>query len=433
LSFRNRQEAGRALAEELAGMGLEEPLVIGLPRGGVPVAREVVLGLGAELDIGLVRKIGAPDQPEFGLGALGEDGTIVLDEDSVRATGTAAEELAAVIDREKLELERRRVLYRAGRPPVPVYGRTVVLVDDGLATGVTATAAARVMRARGAARVIIAVPVCPPDTFERLADEVDQVVALLTPHHFGGVGEWYADFTQVTDEQVLALLDRSGAPTPPDPDPPYDQSVPLITSDGAELLADISVPPAPRGLVVFVHGSGSSRLSPRNRAVAESLAQRDLATVLFDLLTPAEAARRDPVFDIELLAGRLVDLILWVGRDQLLGSLPLGLFGASTGAAAALRAAAIVPGQIRTVVSRGGRPDLAGSALGEVDCPVLLLVGGDDHTVLDLNEGAAAVLGPRCELVVIPGAGHIFEEPGKLEMVASLAGDWLSGHLTATT
>jgi putative phosphoribosyl transferase len=198
-------------------MGLEAPLVIGLPRGGVPVAREVARGLGAELDIGLVRKIGAPGQPEFGLGAVGEDGTIVLDQDSIRATGTGDEELTAVIDREKLELERRRDLYRAGRPPVPVDGRTVVLVDDGLATGVTATAAARVMKARGATRVIIAVPVCPPDTFERLADEVDQVVALLTPHRFGGVGQWYRDFTQVSDEEVLAQLDRDRAPGPGSP------------------------------------------------------------------------------------------------------------------------------------------------------------------------------------------------------------------------
>lgn len=431
MRFEDRSQAGMALADELVTMGLRDPLVIGLPRGGVPVAREVARALGAELDIGLVRKLGAPAQPEFGLGALGEDGTIVLDEESVRATGTGEQELAAVIDGEKLELERRRVLYRGGRPPIPVAGRTVVLVDDGLATGVTATAAARVMKARGAARVIIAVPVCPPETFDRMAGEVDQVVSLLVPDYFGGVGQWYGDFTQVTDEEVLALLDQGQAPAPPDPEPPFQQSVPVTTTDGAELPADITVPADPRGLVVFVHGSGSSRLSPRNRAVAESLVDRDLATVLFDLLTPAEAAGRESVFDIDLLTARLVDVILWTGRDRLLGSLPLGLFGASTGAAAALRAAAVLPARVGAVVSRGGRPDLAGAALGEVSCPVLLVVGSDDTQVLELNRLATERLGDGYDLQVVPGATHLFEEPGALEAVMELAGSFLTGRLEA--
>lgn len=202
---------------------------------------------------------------------------------------------------------------------------------------------------------------------------------------------------------------------------------------GVELSADLRLPPNAGGLVVFVHGSGSGRSSPRNRYVAESLASRGLGSLLFDLLTEPEQ-RLDNLtgqlrFDIALLARRLVGVIDWVGRDRALRSLRIGLFGASTGAAAALQAAAERADVVHAVVSRGGRTDLAGAALTQVRAPTLQIVGAQDPVVLELNRRSSHAL--RCEqqLAIVAGATHLFEEQGALEEVARLAGDWFENYL----
>jgi putative phosphoribosyl transferase len=195
------------------------------------------------------------------------------------------------------------------------------------------------------------------------------------------------------------------------------------------LPGDLTLPPEPAGAVIFAHGSGSSRLSPRNRSVAGTIVEAGLVTLLFDLLTAGEAADRANVFDIELLAGRLLAATRRIRREPEVGVLPIGYFGASTGAAAALWAAAEPDSRVRAIVSRGGRPDLAGDRLEEVTAPTLLIVGGEDHTVLELNREAQRRL--RCEndMVVIPGAGHLFEEPGALEEVSNWATGWFVAHL----
>jgi putative phosphoribosyl transferase len=198
----------------------------------------------------------------------------------------------------------------------------------------------------------------------------------------------------------------------------------VIPVGAARLPGDLDVPQSARGVVLFAHGSGSSRLSPRNRQVARRLNQAGLATLLFDLLTPAEADDRANVFDIELLATRLVAATRWLQAQPDTQALSLGYFGASTGAAAALWAAADLGTAIGAVVSRGGRPDLAGARLGAVTAPTLLLVGSRDEVVLDLNRAARARLRCASELVVVPGATHLFEEPGALDTVAHLAADW---------
>ncbi|MFG2053891.1 dienelactone hydrolase family protein [Micromonospora sp. NPDC048930] len=199
------------------------------------------------------------------------------------------------------------------------------------------------------------------------------------------------------------------------------------------LAADVIVPSGAIGVVLFAHGSGSSRHSPRNVAVAQELNDRGLATVLIDLLTPDEDARDEITaelrFDIGMLAERLAAIVDWMAADPALGPLPVGLFGASTGAAAALVAAAARPERVRAVVSRGGRPDLAGSSLSAVRAPTLLLVGGLDEQVIALNEQARAVLGDMAELRIVPGATHLFEEPGTLEQVADEAGTWFTTRL----
>ena len=420
--FRDRREAGRILAERLREMAIERPVVVGLPRGGVPVAYEVARALGAPLDIGLVRKLGAPRQPELGIGALGEDGTVILDRDTVGALGIGRDQIAAIVERERTEIDRQRRLYRGDLTPADVTGRTAIVVDDGLATGVTAVAAAGVMRARGAAEVIVAVPVCPAGTRERLGDAIDSLVCLEQPRRFGGVGAWYADFSQTSDQEVIALLHSKETPI-------SGGELLIPAADGARLSATLRGPPEPSGLVIFVHGSGSSRLSPRNVAVARRLEQRGFATLLFDLLTPLEARDRRNVFDVELLTRRLLDATAWARSQAGVDGMPFAYFGASTGAAAALRAAATSAEAIGAVVSRGGRPDLAGRALARVTAPTLLVVGGADRQVLELNEQAARLLPGPCELAVVPGAGHLFEEHGALEQVTRLTGDWLERHL----
>jgi len=199
------------------------------------------------------------------------------------------------------------------------------------------------------------------------------------------------------------------------------------------LEGDLTLPPHARALVVFAHGSGSTRRSPRNREVAQCLQERGLGTLLFDLLTPQEAQDRANVFDIELLGQRMVEALDWLDRRPTLALLPVGLFGASTGAAAALAAAAARPERVFAVVSRGGRPDLAAGALPRVKAATLLIVGGADPQVLALNKRALQKLPRGAELAIVPGATHLFEEPGALEQVAALAAQWFANRLPAVT
>ena len=196
-----------------------------------------------------------------------------------------------------------------------------------------------------------------------------------------------------------------------------------------ELPGVLSLPTSPVGIVAFAHGSDSSRLSPRNQAVARGLNQLGLGTLLFDLLTVHEAADRRNVFDIGLLAGRVAGAATWLANHEDAGRLPLGLFGASTGAAAALVAAAELADEVAAVVSRGGRPDLAGNALAAVAAPTLLIVGSRDDPVLDLNRKAMAAMQAETALEIVEGATHLFSEPGALEQVTELAGRWFTGHL----
>ena len=202
-----------------------------------------------------------------------------------------------------------------------------------------------------------------------------------------------------------------------------------IHTDAAQLPGDLIVPGDAGGVVVFAHGSGSSRRSPRNVAVAERLNVAGLATLLFDLLTPAEAADRALVFDIELLAARLGAAIVAVRDAADVPAVPLGLFGASTGAAAALVASTFDDANVGAIVSRGGRPDLAGNVLQRVTAPVLLIVGSNDPDVLDLNRAAAERIRAETRVEVVPGATHLFEEPGALEMVSDLATSWFVRNL----
>jgi putative phosphoribosyl transferase len=441
--FRDRREAGVALAERLVSYRDDRPVILGLPRGGVPVAYEVARALGAPLDVIVVRKLGVPFQPELGMGAVGEESVRVLDPHVVRIAQVTHDELAAVEARERAELERRVLMYRGDRPMLALEGRTAIVVDDGIATGGTARAALQIARAHGARKVVLAVPVAPPDSLRQLSDVADDVVTVTTPTPFHAIGAWYEHFTQTTDDEVRSLLHAATAwhkPLTAGRDPSvdaatddaanraYDRDV-MITTGSLSLPGRLTVPSASRGLVLFAHGSGSSRHSPRNHFVSRCLQRAGLATLLFDLLSPDEALERANVFDVELLAVRLLTVTMWARARPPCAGLQVGYFGASTGGAAALWAAA-EDHTVAAVVSRGGRPDLASARLGAVRSPTLLIVGGADAVVLGLNEEAASRLQCEHRLAVVPRATHLFEEPGALETVAELAQDWFVQHLT---
>ena len=431
--FRDRVDAGRQLAQRLAFLRDQDVVVLGLPRGGVPVAFEVAAALNAPLDVTVVRKLGVPFQPELAMGAIGEGGVRVLDADVCRSARVSDEDLRIVERRERAKLEARVARYRRGRERVGVTGRVAVVVDDGIATGSTARAACEVARQLGAARVVLAVPVGPERTV-RDFPAADEVVCVSASPRLIAVGYHYLDFSPTTDEEVIVLLDAasrrmlSGQPAG-GADSDADVEIPV----GANTLkGHLHVPEPAPGVVVFAHGSGSSRHSPRNRFVADVLYRAGLGTLLLDLLTPDEEVDRVNVFDIELLAGRLTAATEWLGTRPDTASCRVGYFGASTGAGAALWAAADAGPRVSAVVSRGGRPDLAGRRLAQVLAPTLLIVGSNDQTVLGLNRRAQAQLRCPNQLTIIDGATHLFEEPGTLAEAAMRARDWFVDHLLST-
>lgn len=412
--YLDRHEAGTLLAGVLERFRDDSPVIIGLTRGGVAVAAPVARALDAPLDMLVVQKMGAPSQPELALGAFAEGDVQVVDTVLCDHLGVTDAELHRLSRAHADVLEARVRHYRRDFPRLDLTGRLVILVDDGLATGSTAHAAIRSARRAGALRVVLAVPVGSDGATRRLAQIADEVICLSIPDDFIAVGLHYDSFPQLSDDAMLAELSLGSR---------SEVSIPV---GEATLHGVLMLPRHARTLVVFAHGSGSSRLSPRNREVAQVLHRAGFATLLVDLLTVAEASHREQVFDVEHLADRLEGVLAWTRAAPRTSHLAVALFGASTGAAAALAVAARCTDLVSSVVSRGGRPDLARHWLPLVQAPTLLIVGGDDVEVLRLNREALARMRCRAALEVVPGAGHLFEEPGSLARVGELARDWFT-------
>jgi putative phosphoribosyl transferase len=418
--FEDREQAGKFLAERLIKFQNLDPVILALPRGGVPVAHEISQKLHAPLDVVLVKKIGAPGHEEFAIGAVAEDERPILNQKVIKQYQFNPDEIESIIVDRISEIRRRAKAYRKNFPATPLKGRTVIIVDDGLATGATMLSAIEWLHAQKIKKIIVAVPVASSEAAEKVKGKVDEFISLLIPDEFWAVGEWYKDFAQVSDEEVIRILQKQ---TPISKSTTHD----IWIEDNLSFHQGVlSVPPNARGLILFAHGGGSSHKSPRNIFVAKALNDAGFGTLLFDLLSTAESLDRKNVFDIELMSKRLIVATEWAKRNC--PNLPIGYFGASTGAAAALMAAKERI-DIFAIVSRGGRPDLALADLPKVYAPTLLLVGTEDKQVIPLNQLAKEQL-TNAQLTLIPKATHLFEEPGTMEQVVEFAISWFSSSIS---
>ncbi len=438
--FKNRNQAGKLLAKELKNISLDRDntVVIALPRGGVPVAYQVAKELNLPLDIFCVKKIGYPSNPELAMGAVTEDGETYINQSLKFSSGLSNDTIESLRIRTYEKAKEQTMRLRGNRAAMNIQGKSILLIDDGIATGATVEAAIKLLHQKGAKEIILAVPVASKQASRKLSPAVDKFIALDIPERFHAVGQWYQEFQQVDDQEVIEILQQRR------------QDSPLLESSSSEItskmtIEDITISygsnqlhgrvrlvPAAKAWIVFAHGSGSSHLSTRNNWVAQQLNEAGFSTLLFDLLTPQEDLNYRKRFNIGMLAERLSFTVNWLIKSSYyLPNTPIGLFGASTGAAAALVCAAEEQDRLPlyTIVSRGGRPDLAGSKnLAAVSMPTLLLVGDNDFEVIELNRNALKKLSEGY-MELIPGATHLFEEPGTLADVANRTCMWFDEQL----
>ncbi|RNL85061.1 phosphoribosyltransferase family protein [Halostreptopolyspora alba] len=427
LPFTDRSEAGRRLVERVRAFAVTDPVVLALPRGGVPVGVELARRLRVELEVLMVRKIGLPNHPEMGIGAITEDGHVCFDDRALARMGIAREALAETVEAERAELARRVETYRGTRAAPRITGRDVLVVDDGVATGGTAKAALRMVRRQRPARLVLAVPVASQQAVETLRPEVDDIVVLTAPENFRAVGEWYRDFGQLTDDDVSTALRelravRSGADS---------QRAVRIRAADVYLDGDLTSPSEVRGSVVFAVSHG--RHDPRRHGVAEGLRRSGYATLMLDLLTHDEwrRERQDGWSGVDTvqLGERLTAAVRWLRRSTDLAGEPVGLLATGAAAPAALVTAAGRPDDVAAVVAHGGRIDLAEESLPQVRAPTLVLVPGSESFVRELTEWALRRLGAPYDLRVVPGAEQLLPESEDWREGSEAAVQWFERHL----
>lgn len=430
--FADRFDAGRELAERLAFLAGEDVVVLGVPRGGVPVAYAVAEALDAPLDVIVVRKLGVPFRREVPMGAIGEDGSRILDARVIERAHVPAHELRIAEEKERAVLEAGIAGLRSESPRVDLLGKTAVIVDDAIVTGSVARVAAGIARRLGATRVIVAVPVAAKDSIQNF-DAADEVVAVATPQVVGSAAEHYRDFSCPSEEGVQVLLAsarrrmaNNGLNGHPGVAADVEVAIPVGTTT---ISGTLHVVDSGAALVIFANSNGLGRHSPRNRLCASTLHLAGISTLLVDLLTSDEDVFPANHTDIDLLAGRIVAATAWAVQHSKTAQARIGYLATDNAAGAALRAAGEQGAAISAVVSRGGRPELAGGVLASVTAPTLLVVGSEDTFVLTLNRDVQSHLRCASKLAIVEGASHTFDEPGTLQEAARLSAEWFTRYL----
>ena len=417
MRFEDRYHAAILLADKLKNCGVVHPLVLAIPRGAMQMAEIIASqaqGLDGDLDVILVHKFASREHPEFALGSVTEDGDIYFNEDAKaagRLMGMDESDLFDAAHEEIEKLQAKRRLYTPHRASLGMKDRTVIIVDDGIATGATMSAAVKTAFAKGAHHVIAAAPLASRLAIANIQQLGAEVCSYTIAEGYFTVSQYYDDFSQVSDALVADTLAR------------HELEV-IIRDHGVSLHGFLNIPPYCQGLVVFVHGGGSGKESPRNQFVANILQRAGIGTLLVDLLSRDDQTRSDKEIDIAFLSKRVDTVVRWLLKNPKTSHLPIGLFGASSGAASALRASIELEDDVKAIVLRGGRPDLAWESLSQVTAPTLIIVGGDDEPVLAINHEAFSQLNCECEFVEIPGATHLFDEPGALAEVAKRTREW---------
>ena len=425
--FQDRAEAGRFLAAKLEPVISRPCVVAAIPRGGVAVGLPIVERLRVPLTVVYARKLTAPFAPEFAFGALDEDGETVVEPASVAMLGLSPDDMEKAKAKVSAEIRRRAALYPVRPLASYLPGSAVVLVDDGLATGLTMRAALRYARRHGAREIIVAVPCASAEAARRFRQEADRFVSLVVDPEFAAVGQYYIDFAQVSDTQVTAMLARAQAHEAPELP---GLRVSFKNSRGLHLAGRLLLPASagPHPVVVFAHGWGSGKDSPRNRAVAEELQAAGHAAFLFDFTGHGESEGTD---EESTLAQQVDDL--GAALDVLatldeVDSSHIGVAGSSSGAAVALVRAADDP-RILALALRSANPAGAEAAASRVAAPTLLVVGEHDEPIRAANEGLVERLGGPRRLVVVADGDHLFETPESLRIATRETVAWFDQHL----
>ena len=456
--FRDRAAAGRALAR-LLGTYRGQPgvIVLGLARAGVPVAREVADHLGVPIGVVVAHKVGVPGIEDVALGAVAEGSHRVIADSIAWYLGVPQRIVDRLVERERIEVERRAATYRTGLRSFDLRGRTVIIVDDGLATGATMRAAIRSVRARRPALIVAAVPVAAQPSAEEVRAEVDELVVAMTPARFNAISAWYENHVPVSDDDVFALAGQPARRVSPyvrdmsdqlgvaltrahGHDQPAERTI-CVPAFDATVVGELGVPRVARlstrwarrggvrGLVILGSGSEGSRNSYMERYLAGRLRLSGYATLRVDLFTREEQHAAGPEAlrhaDVQRAAARLAGVCEWAEREGVAGAHRTILAGAGTGAAAVLVTAAHRPGHTFAVAVRGARVDLVSAALPNITAPTLFVVSADEERARPGYADAFDRLSRTAVLVRIPRVGSSFEEPGALGTVAEHTVGWL--------